>query len=635
LISKIIIWDLPGLLAFLPAKKDKVVLWKRHKSKKESHYISVLDLAEKKSLHFRRRYLGWVWKIGYSKIGQISSIDRLKLRPDFSMWWMTGLAEKCNIDRSPQINQAILLLAFADWMKGRNENKIWLFTHDPALAKCLDMWTKANGIELCLKKNVVLKASQNGLRRFCLKLFLQLRALRFLSKKILTRKALRGVGLAAWKSTKGSLTFVNYLFNQDIQRCRNGFLESPFWGKLPKILQKKGIKTNWLHLYVEDSRLPTATDATRLLGSFNKHGAGTQTHVTLDSFISGAVLWQTLRDWWRLQRASRGVSWEACFPKIEGFDFYPLFQEEWQESLSGSPAISNLLSLNLFEAALQALPRQKLGVYLQENLAWETAMLTAWRQSGHGKIIGFPHSTIRFWDLRYFHDSKELVQRLPNGRPRPDYLAVNGPHTRNLLREGGFSNKHLVDVEALRNPQKIKPLVIPKTRIPRRRSDGPNIVIFGDYAETHTRNQMELLHSVADRIPPGAEIVARPHPACPIRTKDYPNLSFSVSSQSMDELLAWADLVYASPTTTAALDAFSLGIPVIVPVAKSNLNLSPLRGICTKCFVKDKDQLAKALTGTKGKKNGYHKNLFTSNPRLPKWKKLLCQQKKTTIKKFY
>jgi len=44
------------------------------------------------------------------------------------MWWMTGITEKCNLDRSPHVNQAILLLAFADWMKGRPEKFIRLCT---------------------------------------------------------------------------------------------------------------------------------------------------------------------------------------------------------------------------------------------------------------------------------------------------------------------------------------------------------------------------------------------------------------------------------------------------------------------------------------------------------------------------
>ncbi|NDA62384.1 MAG: hypothetical protein EBX50_10100, partial [Chitinophagia bacterium] len=256
------------------------------------------------------------------------------------MWWMTGITEKSNIDRSPHINQAILLLAFGDWMKGRKEKEIRIFTENMDLARCLTMWAQARGISCVQEKVAFSESCRNGLRDFGARLFRPLRALFFLSRRVWARRTLRGVGLSAWRSTKGSLTFITYLFNHARGGRREGFLQSPYWGELPRVLQKKRIPTNWLHLYVEDTRLPKAKDAARLIGSFNKHGSGTQTHVTLDSFISMAVLWRTMRDWWCLQRTSRGLLREACFPKTEGFDFWPLFREEWRESLAGPPAIS-------------------------------------------------------------------------------------------------------------------------------------------------------------------------------------------------------------------------------------------------------------------------------------------------------
>jgi len=552
------------------------------------------------------------------------------------MWWMTGIAEKCNIDRSPHVNQAILLLAFADWMRGRKEKGIRLVTDDLFLANCLVAWGQDRGIS-CVREKVPLpglRKGGSGVSGF--QLFRPLRALSFLARRVWARKALRGVGLPEWRSSQGSLTFVTYLFNHAGAGRREGFLQSPYWGELPRVLQKKRIKSNWLHLYLEDSHLPSAKDAARVLGSFKKHGSGIQTHATLDSFISMAVLWRTMRDWWCLQRTSRGFSREACFPKTEGFDFWPLFREEWRESLAGPPAISNLLSLNLFEAALQSLPRQKLGVYLQENLGWEMAMLTAWRQSGHGRIIGFPHSTVRFWDLRYFHDSGDFDQQLSHSRPKPDLVATNGPPNKKILRQGGYPAKELVEVEALRYPPKIKKLAISREKKLKGISAGPKIVILGDYAKTHTHNQMELLHTVADRIPHGATIVAKPHPACPIRTRDYPNLSFSLSSWPLGRLFTWADVVYASSTTSSALDAISCGVPVIVPMGNSSPNLSPIRGIAKKCFVQDGDQLAKVLSKYKGIKKAAlkTKTLFYLNPGLKKWKRLLCSKKKSPQKKF-
>ena len=268
--------------------------------------VSLPRAVEDGSHSLRRRYLRWIREVGQSKIRGRRLVDRLQVRPGLSMWWMTGMAEKCNLDRSPHVNQAILLLAFAEWMRGRKEKEIRLVTDDLSLVNCLGAWGQDHGIS-CVRE----KAPIPGFRKedsggSGLQYFRQLRALFFLARKVWARKALRGVGLPEWRSARGSLTFVTYLFNHARGGRGEGFLESPYWGELPRVLQKKGIKSNWLHLYVEDSRLPTAKDAARLLGSFKKHGSGIQTHASLDSFISLTVLWRTLRDWWCLQRTSRG-----------------------------------------------------------------------------------------------------------------------------------------------------------------------------------------------------------------------------------------------------------------------------------------------------------------------------------------
>lgn len=534
---------------------------------------------------------------------------------------MTGITEKCNLDRSPHVNQAILLLAFADWMKGRPEKIIRLCTEDSALAQILGTWADSRGLACVREKGPARPAAPAGLRNATFRTFRPLRALVFLAKRIWQRRSLRGLGLREWRSSRATQTFVTYLFHQPKGKMPKDFLKSPYWGELPKFLKKEGIPSNWLHLYVESPHLPQAGDAAGLLGSFRRYGPATQNHATLDTFMSGSVVLRTLGDWLRLQRMTLGKSWGGSFPKNEGFDFWPLFCEEWRESLAGPPAMTNLLHLNLFESAWKELPRQRLGIYLQENLGWEMAMLFAWRQNGHGRIIGFPHAAIRFWDLRYFQDAKDLTDATPNGRPHPDRVAVHGPHARKSLQDGGLSARQLVGVEALRHP--------PRASKPRhhRRSSGPRILILGDYAESHTRNQMELLHEIAGCIPPNAVLVARPHPACPIRPQDYPNLSFSISSQTLDRLLAWADLVYASPTTSAALDALSCGVPVVIPIGEHGLNLSPLKGLCEKSFVSGPEQLAQAFATIAARKNRPFRppQLFRLDPRLPRWMKLIQQ----------
>ena len=57
-----------------------------------------------------------------------------------------------------------------------------------------------------------------------------------------------------------------------------------------------------------------------------------------------------------------------------------------------------------------------------ENQPWEKAFLNSWKKNGHGLIIGYPHATINFWHLNYFHKFKKMEKFFS-----PDYIACNGP----------------------------------------------------------------------------------------------------------------------------------------------------------------------------------------------------------------
>ena len=77
-------------------------------------------------------------------------------------------------------------------------------------------------------------------------------------------------------------------------------------------------------------------------------------------------------------------------------------KENWYSDFCGSNLILNLLWFRLFETALTEIPYQSYGLYLNENQSWERALIYAWNKNKHGHLIAVQHSTVRFWDLRYF-----------------------------------------------------------------------------------------------------------------------------------------------------------------------------------------------------------------------------------------
>jgi surface carbohydrate biosynthesis protein (TIGR04326 family) len=241
----------------------------------------------------------------------------------------------------------------------------------------------------------------------------------------------------------------------------------------------------------------------------------------------------------------------------------------------GHAAVSSCLFLNEFESLLNRMPRQKLGIYLQENQPWEMAFIHAWKASGHGRLVGVPHTTVLFWDTRYYFDPRGYQRKSLNDLPMPNIVALNGSASMGRYRDGGYPEDQMVEVEALRYlPLKNRPLARPPKECGTTKA--LEVLVLGDYFPEITRHQMELLLAAARHLPVETRYIVRPHPACAIKASDYPSLPLHVVSTALVELLADCDVAFTSNITSAAVDAYCFGVPVVSVLDGNTFNMSPL-----------------------------------------------------------
>ena len=623
LLDEILIWDSADPLPDRSKEKQNLVLWRSYITHGFSSAVSIPQLVEDHADMLRKRYLTWIYEIGETVIRGKRLVDQMQLRPGFSVWWMSLLAEKCNFAKSPQIDDAVRLLAFTDWMDTKNTERMVLVSSNAALAECLQRWCSRKGIGFEWRRGTNKNISASRLRRVYAKLPHALQALIWLVHQFQSRRVLRSAGQKFWRQSQGKITFVSYLFNLVPGSASQGVFESDYWGNLPETLRKKGVQTNWLHIYVKDSLLPTAKDAAEQIQLFNQTGAGIQNHVTLDSFFSLSVFGRVLRDWFGLLRNGVAFRMQANMTIRGELDLWPLFKDDWKNSVFGVASMSNALSLNLFEAAFRDISKQRIGVYLLENQGWESGMRYAWKSNQHGQIVGCVHSTVRYWDLRYFYDPRSSYSKKPNLMPLPDRVAVNGPVARETCLAGGYLAEELVEVEALRFLHLDK---IDNKQFITQSSSGkpPRVLILGDYVVSNTSLQMKLLREIADDLS-NIELTLKPHPACPIVAADYPELKLERSDQSLSDLLGHFDIAYTSSATSAAVDAYSAGLQVISVLDPTALNLSPLRGVAGVRFVSTAEMLRDALFEMPSR-TGYVQervNYFNLDKSLPRWQALL------------
>jgi len=619
----VLIWDSDGEP---PAGDWLTVLWRNYDTKGRNDVASIQFLVEDNAESLRTQYLKWIYRLGETKINGKRIVDHLEIRSGLSYWWMTLLAEKCNFAKSPQINDAIKLLAFDKWARGKRFKTLALTTSKAGLAKVLKFW--------CLKTGTNFQwqhiKEETGSVFLPIRLYQSMphlaQACTLLVRHLIQGWSLRGVGLKEWRETKGKVTFISYFFNLVPEALKAERFESRYWAHLRDVLAREGCHTNWLQLYVKSAVFSAPMKAAEAIRGFNKTGKGAETHITLDSFLSGGVVLRALRDWFRLALVGLRLRKSLSFAINPLLDFTPLFQIDWDRSMAGQTAMNSVLYLNLIEEALKTLPKQRVGVYLQENQAWEFALIHAWRTAGHGRLIGAPHSSVRFWDLRYFFDPRSYKSTDQNTLPIPDQVAVNGPAMMKEYQRGRYPSAQLVEVEALRYLYLGKKTTA--KRPTRKKSFGPlRVLVLGDYLPSNTHQMMLLLEKAFESLPADTTFVLKPHPNCPVRTEDYPSLRMSVTMGSVSTLFPDCNVAFSSAGTSAAVDAYCAGVPVISARDPKTLNLSPLRSRKGVHFVSTPEELKQAFDKTsKAQKSLNRKiSMFQCDKSLRRWKKIFAK----------
>jgi surface carbohydrate biosynthesis protein (TIGR04326 family) len=475
-----------------------------------------------------------------------------------------------------------------------------------------------------------------SLRRIWNRLPLIVQAPIHLTRHLLQRWTLRRVRQPEWFSGKDSVFLCSYFFNLDREACAGGRFYSRQWERFPKRLQRSGKKINWIHHYLPDPLESDVANAIKWMREFNRDTQKQGLHRFLDSYLSFGVIVQTLFQWsmlvFRMTRLKKPLE-EAVRKHPKGW-LWPLLRDDWHRSVYGTEAIQNILWVQLFDRAMTSLPQQQLGLYLCENQGWERAFIHSWKKHGHGRLIAVPHSTVRYWDLRYFDDPQVWKAKEILAQSLPDQIAVNGLAAWETLRNAHQPTDRMVEVEALRylhlgrlksTNQDDYCLTANKQPL--------KLLILGDIQRSTTDSMLQILESAREYFRQGWELKLKPHPATPVNIADYPGLKLTITNAHLEQLLPQFHIVIVSITTSAAIEAYAADLPVISILDGQDLNLSPLRGMKGGLFVSSADELKQAMDQLRSHQPIQNSDdIFWTDPELPRWKALLELVERPAIK---
>jgi len=617
--TSFLIWDYEGAP---PKGKWIPILWKSYGESGDLMH-SIPRLVEVNANALRERYLAWIYELGESNIKGKRLVDHLELRPGFSYWWMTWFAEKSNVYKSFQIIDVLKLLVIEELVGTVPGTTIILNSDNGTLAQIFRIWCENVGMAFEWIKKKRNGGQESWGRSLYRSLFYPIHMVILLTLYIWHRWPLKQQKMCQNIDDSADITFVDYLFHLDQKALTTGRFVSNYWTDLISTLDHSGLKINWIHHYIFHDAVSSSKQACDLIARFNQNERGRHSHVCLDGTLSISVVLAALIDYCRIVWMSLRLNKikHQFFFSGSRLNFWPLFRQDWRNSMFSSDAILNCLILNQFERVIKQLPYQKLGIYLQENQSWEMALIYAWRAAGHGRLIGAPHATVRYWDLRYFYDSRSYSRTNRNDLPMPDQVALNGPAALRAYREGGYPENQMVEVEALRY------LYLANQLQERTETEGNagvlRVLVLGDYLTSATHQQMQWMEAAAQNLPASSRYTVKPHPACAIEPKKYTSLKMHITNDALSELLTDCDVVFTSDITSAAVDAYCAGIPVVSVLDGNSFNVSPLRGIEGVIYVTNPIELAAALLTAPASDRVVAAPYFCLDKGLLRWRKLL------------
>ena len=146
--SDLLIWD---SIEPVPQHK-KTILWCGFNISSDRDIVSILDLIEGNQESIRKAYLKWSYDLSERKVFNISVKDHFEIKPNFSFWWLSAFAEKCNFSKSPQIDNAVKLIGLMQWADFNEIKSIELESKNKALVKALQKLSEQQSINFFLHK---------------------------------------------------------------------------------------------------------------------------------------------------------------------------------------------------------------------------------------------------------------------------------------------------------------------------------------------------------------------------------------------------------------------------------------------------------------------------------------------------
>lgn len=573
----------------------------------------------------RAEHAAWAYEMGRMPVGRKELQERLKAGASLSAWWCSLLYER-HPKMTPHLYVIYKLRVLERLVESHGSTAVRLVGGDAVLRQTLaDFCAKTGRIFAEFHEPAMGKvAGQSLLRRVygaCPALvrasaryvhwwWTVRRKLPCVLAKEPLPAALPAHSQAEQNSTQQcdarqkTAVIATYFPNVDMHAASQGRFRSRYWEDLHDVLNEQaahaaGAWVRWLFIRFPAPQL-SLDECIALRDRFREQRVDGASFHYLEEFLGHKDLWAA---WFRHLRLSlagvrlRQRVGKACIFPGSRLNFKQYALADWAESFAGWRGLERCLQYRAFLKYVRWAGPQRFTLFPLENCPWERMLTHAVHEAGHGPVFGAQHSTIRPTDFRYFDDTRTFSTS-DCAAFQPDALRANGSSARLQWAAAGVPLERLGEVEALRYlylaaAEKAADEKFASKSAPPATSARATMLarpvkrllvltsFFYDEVEAHLVLLARALHA---GLLDGREIVLKPHPYLPVAERLDALLGkrmreIRMAHGAMAEELRPGTVVWASNSTTAALEAALKGLPVMVMLPHDDFDLCPMQDL--------------------------------------------------------
>ena len=631
-----------------PAPPDAaaVALWSGREA--APGQISLPKLLEEKLLRIRGEHMLWAYETGFLKAGDKTLEEELRAGESPSMWWTSLLYER-HPRLSPWLYDLYKLRALEMLIDAGGHKELVACGRDPALAEILARLCAASGIKFAQAQGGKKIPSRRGLKE---KVYFAIPApIRAAGRLLLwlwtVKRRLPRAKAAGQGKSQGAprpAVIATYFPNLDLRAAARGVFRSRYWESLHEALDKEARRESpggrgfvrWLLIRFPSPELSLG-QCLALRDRFRETGRDGESFDYLEEFLGGKDILRAAGRWARLTLQSLRLQKKfasACRLPGSRLNFWPLAREQWAESFRGWRCLERCLQNLAFKNYAAQAGSQRWWLFPLENCPWERMLIQAVREaSPSDPVYGVQHSIIRKTDFRYF-DAPQTFENPACASFQPDVIGGNGEDAVRQLLQNGAPPQRIREMEALRylylrreQAGDKAPALPPEPGEPLQDRTRPRLLVLTGFFRDETEAHLKLLGEALDS---GAlrewEVLVKPHPYYPVSLwldgrSSADRKKIGVLAEPLSEALAPGVNVWASNSTTAALEAALKNLPLLVMAPSGDFDLCPIQDMPDLPRSSSLEDVLKWLRHPTGP--AAPQNYLDLNPDLAAWRKLL------------